>query len=171
MPPELSRTLVTHGPEAILVGANRRIFKNRRVRTGRRTDGGALPGPSPVRPLLGPSTPVHKRRRLLPVLSPSYPSSSRSSPTLGIARRINSPESSLKRSRSNSSVHYWERLMRALHCRTRSDESLPLREGRAPTEGESEGATHHTLTNVLPSHSGLVRIVPRPRRPSKVSFE
>ena len=149
MPPELSRTLVTHGPEAILVGAERGP-----------TDGGALPGPSPVRPLPGPSAPVDKRRRLLPVLSPSYPSSSRSSPTLEMARRINSPESSLKRSRSNSSVHYWQRLTRALHSRRRSDESLPLREGRAPAEGESEGATHHSLTNVLPSHSGLVRIVP-----------
>ena len=68
----------------------RRIFKGRRGRTGRRTNGGALPGPRASRRLdrfqARAETPVNKRRQLLPGPSPTSPSSSPSSPTPVMAR-------------------------------------------------------------------------------------
>ena len=150
----MSRSLVTHGPEAILVGADRRPTDFQESSSAHRTphrwrrSAGPLAGQTASRPECPRPQETTTLAGALAIVS------------VVLARRINSPESSPKRSRSNSFVHYWERLTRALHCRTRSDQSLTLREGRAPTEGESEGSTHHTLTNVLPSHSGLVRIVP-----------
>ena len=72
------------------VACGRRIFKGRRGRTGRRTNGGALPGPRASRRLnrfqARAETPVNKRRQLLPGPSPTSPSSSLSSPTRTMAR-------------------------------------------------------------------------------------
>ena len=66
-----------HEPDSL---CGRRIFKGRRGRTGRRTNGGALPGPRASRRLdrfqARAETPVNKRRQLLPGPSPTSPSSS-----------------------------------------------------------------------------------------------
>ena len=71
-------------------GSGQRIFKGRRGRTGRHTNGGALPGPRASRRLdrlqARAETPVNKRRQLLTGPSPTSPSSSRSSLTRPMAR-------------------------------------------------------------------------------------
>lgn len=118
----------------------RRIFKGRRGRTGRRTNGGALPGPRASRRLdrfqARAETPVNKRRQLLPGPSPTSPSSY-----------------SVVADSSHGSM---------VSVREYRPDSL----SRTPAERRA-CSVQDRLTRVrLP----LTRN-PRPRRPSKVSFE